>query len=174
MATQRMSIHFVWLRRAYFCLPTRIPFLVAQKLHLCLNNPVILILQGFSAITVAKVLCYHHGKSSVLSLLHGVSAIPSLITTATGSCCISTERSKRIRDEYQERNKLKYFEEPSVLHKQGLSLWLPHMAKKAAAKPTINFARSVPRENEKPVACEYTAPKIYLYLYRAGQVVFNP
>lgn len=62
-------IHFVQLRTAYLCLPTRRPFLVAQKLHLCLNNPVTLILQGFCAITAAKVLCYHHCKSSVLSLL---------------------------------------------------------------------------------------------------------
>lgn len=42
-----------------------------------LNNPVVLILQGFCALTAAKVLCYHHCKSSGLSLLQGFSAIPS-------------------------------------------------------------------------------------------------
>lgn len=53
---------FVWVRTAG--LPTRGPFLIGQELHLCLKDPVTLLVQGFSAIA-------------------------SLIRIAVGPCCIS-------------------------------------------------------------------------------------
>lgn len=69
MDTQK-RVHILFVSEQYLILTyTMRPFLVGQKLHLCLNDPVVLILQGFCAITPAKVLCYHPCKGSVLSLL---------------------------------------------------------------------------------------------------------
>ena len=78
-------------------LPTRGPFLAGQKLYLCLKNPVTLLVQGSSDTA-------------------------SLTRTAVGPWCISTVRSKVIRGEHQQRNKLKIFFRNQMRYPSVLSI----------------------------------------------------